>query len=129
VYGLAKIQSLHKLGILPKRKLMKPRDHHREWLRTKSRIAIRYQFLVIKLGGKCRKCQAVENLELDHPEGKDWEARKLSPQMRMKRYEQDFENGKLSLLCVNCNRKDGALNKNYYKAVRNGEDPGEKIPF
>ena len=129
MYGLAKLQSLHKLGILPKRKLMKPRNYHAEWLRTKSRIAVRYQFLVIKLGGKCVKCASIKDLELDHPQGKDWSARKLSPQMRMKRYEEDFLNGKLSLLCHNCNCKDGALNKNYYKAVRNGEEPGEKVPF
>ena len=106
------------------------RDHHAEWLRTKSRIAVRYQFLVIKLGGKCRLCSSIENLELDHPFGKDWEARKLSPQMRMKRYEIDYENGKLSLLCQNCNRKDGATNQKYYGAIRRGEEPDvDKVPF
>ena len=132
-YALLKIQSLHKLGILPPQRRMirkRNRDHHKEWLRTKSRLNIRRNFLVIKLGGRCRKCGSTEKLELDHPEGKNWEAKRLSPQMRMTRYEIDYENGKLSLLCHDCNCKDGGINKRYYGAIRRGEEPeAEKAPF
>ena len=103
----------------------KKRDYHKEWLKTKSRISVRYNWLIIKLGGKCRECGTTENLELDHPNGKTWEAAKLSPQMRIKRYEEDYENGQLDLLCRSCNARDGALNKHFYSAIRNGED----VPF
>ena len=133
-YDLRKIISLSKNGTLPPRARMtatpKKRDHHKEWLRTKSKIEVRRGFLIIKMGGKCRKCGSIENLELDHPEGKTWEAMAFSPQMRMKQYEIDYENGKLSLLCKACNTKDGSLNKGYYSAIRHGEEPEvEKVPF
>jgi hypothetical protein len=108
--------------------VLKKRDHHKEWLRTKSRLEVRKGFLIIKLGGVCRLCGATESLELDHPNGKHWEARKLSPQMRMKQYEEDYENGQLSLLCKSCNARDGALNKFFYSAIRKGEPP-EDPPF
>jgi len=99
------------------------RNYHKEWLKLKARLQVRRAFLVIKLGGKCRMCGSTEELELDHPNGKDYEARKLSPQMRMKRYEENYENGQLDLLCHNCNSRDGALNKDFYGAVQRGEVP------
>jgi hypothetical protein len=68
-------------------------------------------------------CGSTEKLELDHPNGKTWEARVLSPQQRMKRYEEDYENGQLSLLCKKCNGTDGAFNKHFYAAIKKGEVP------
>jgi hypothetical protein len=99
------------------------RNYHAEWLKTKSRLDVRRNFLIISLGGKCRLCRSTENIELDHPNGKDWEARKLSPQMRMKRYEEDNERGQLDLLCKSCKCRDGALNKDFYSAVRRNKAP------
>jgi hypothetical protein len=99
------------------------RNYHAEWLKTKSRLNVRRNFLIIKLGGQCRLCRSTKNLELDHPDGKNWEARKFSPQMRMKRYEEDYENGQLDLLCKSCNCRDGALNKDFYGAVRHNKAP------
>jgi hypothetical protein len=101
------------------------RDYHAEWIRTKAKLLIRRNFLIIKLGSKCRNCDTTEEIEIDHPNGKDWEAKALSPQMRMAKYEQEYEEGKLSLLCRSCNGKDGAQNKPFYSAVRHGEE----VPF
>jgi hypothetical protein len=99
------------------------RDYHAEWLRTKAKLLVRRAVLIGKLGGKCQKCGSTETLEPDHPNGKTWESRKLSPQMRQKQHEKDFENGELSLLCRSCNGKDGAINKSFYGAQK------EEVPF
>lgn len=92
------------------------RDYHKEWLRTKAKLEVRRQTLVKKLGGVCPNpdnnpnCTPTENLELHHLEGKDWDPRSMSPQMRMKLYEQEHELGRIGLLCKSCNSKDGADN-------------------
>jgi hypothetical protein len=99
------------------------RDRHKEWIRLKSRLQVRKAFLIVQLGGKCRECETTENLELDHPNGKPWEAKKMSPRQRMKQYEEDNINGQLSLLCRSCNGSDGALNKEFYSAIRHGKAP------
>lgn len=100
------------------------RDHHQEWLRTKSKIQIRRDKICTELGGICKNCGTTDNLELHHVDGKSWDPVKMSPQMRIKQYEQDHSNGLIDLLCKSCNGRDGAYNKDYYSAIRK-----EEIPF
>jgi len=108
------------------------RDYHKEWLNTKKKLEFRRQIIITKLGGTCLNpdnnpnCTPTENLELHHLEGKDWDPRAMSPQMRMKQYEQDFKLGRLGVLCKSCNSKDGANNKDFYSEVRHSL---EEAPF
>jgi hypothetical protein len=60
--------------------------------------------LLERLGGECAKCGATENLELDHPFGREWVARDKNRWVRMKLYWQDYESGNLRILCERCNK-------------------------
>lgn len=60
-----------------------------------------------KLGGKCSICGSTLDLEFDHPDGRLYEARRLSSHRRIAQYERDAAAGNLRLLCAECNGKDG----------------------
>lgn len=113
--------------------MRKKRDHHKEWLATKARLAIRKATLIKKLGGKCDNpdnnpnCTPYDNLEFNHLQGKTWEPRDMSPQQRMKQYEIEAEHGLINVRCKSCNSKDGALNKHYYSEIRHSIE--EEVPF
>jgi hypothetical protein len=99
------------------------RDHHKEWLATKARIVVRRQKICDDLGNICGECGSLDNLELHHLDGKNWDPVKMSPQMRIKQYELDHSNGQIGLLCKFCNSRDGAYNKDYYSAIKKEEYP------
>ena len=65
--------------------------------------------LISLLGGCCADgfCFETERLEFDHPEGRDWEPRRLSRLQRIARYESDAVAGRLRLLCRAHNAIDG----------------------
>lgn len=60
---------------------------------------------VVQLGGCCAQCGSTENLEFDHPYGRDWIARKHDQLTRLRLYRRDFSQGNLRLLCSDCNKK------------------------
>jgi len=64
---------------------------------------LRRKALIIKMGGCCEECGKKRKLEFHHPNGRDWSCRDLSRWSRMVRYERDYENGELELLCRSCN--------------------------
>lgn len=59
------------------------------------------------LGDKCAECGSTKRLEIDHPEGRDWEPRRLSQEGRATRYWREYLAGKLRVLCRKCNAKLG----------------------
>lgn len=65
--------------------------------------------LFYALGGRCEKCGAVERLEIDHIEGRDWEPRRVGVCQRWRTYWLEFvlacleQGGMLRLLCRWCN--------------------------
>jgi hypothetical protein len=69
----------------------------------------RRRALIAQLGGVCEDgfCFETERLEFDHPEGRDWEPRRLSRLQRIARYEADAAGGRLRLLCRSHNAIDG----------------------
>ncbi len=70
--------------------------YQRMWRRRKAA-------LLAKLGGKCRKCGATEDLHFHHTVGRSWgRPGRLSMASRVKRYEEDAERGELELLCRSC---------------------------
>lgn len=76
---------------------------HREWGKR------RRLELVAALGGKCAVAGCTRtNLEIDHVDGRDYEARKLDPSLRATRYWREFLSGvRLQVLCKYHNGQRG----------------------
>jgi len=72
--------------------------------RRKQMYRERREKLIAALGGKCCECNSTENLEFDHPFGRDWIARQKARWHRIVLYEGDQKAGNLRLLCSNCNK-------------------------
>lgn len=76
------------------------------------------------LGGVCDLCGAEENLEVDHPYGRDWQPRKVNRLDRLRRYLREARKGLIRLLCRSCNATDGCKRQHKPKPA----DP-ENAPF
>lgn len=74
-------------------------------LASKLRIRQRRRALIEKLGGKCAKCGEDTELEFHHKFGRTWISKEVNRRKRMKLYEEDFEQGKLQLLCKKCHKR------------------------
>jgi hypothetical protein len=72
------------------------------------------------LGGECAECGALAPLEIDHPWGRDWKPSRLSLYKRHLRYKKEALEGRVRLLCRECN--------NAILPRRGGETVGE-APF
>jgi hypothetical protein len=59
--------------------------------------------LFAMLGGRCEECDETVNLEIDHPWGRDWVPRKVASYNRNLRYLREAREGKVRLLCHDCN--------------------------
>ena len=101
---------------------MKARDHSKEWAKRKEteyRKACDLRDLMRReLGGKCKKCGFEFDLSFHHPNGRDWEPRKMNLLQRMRWYYKDFLAGLIELWCVDCNRKDGVLKTEFYRSKK-----------
>lgn len=64
---------------------------------------IRQHFIKI-LGGKCSKCETIENLELDHIAANGW-GMSRGRDVRMWEWFLSYSNGNLQLLCGACNKE------------------------
>lgn len=60
--------------------------------------------LIVQLGARCEICGTEEDLQFDHPYGRDWVARKQNQLHRLRLYARDYAKGNLRLLCGPCNR-------------------------
>lgn len=65
-------------------------------------------------------------LERHHPNGRDYKPRKLSWRQRLRRYEQDFAEGNLILLCERHHKIADAIRADY---IRTGPHTSVDIPF
>ncbi len=63
--------------------------------------------LIERLGGKCVKCGATEDLEIDHIDGRTWDSKAYSQKGRVIRYWREFAEGLLQVLCGPCNKQKG----------------------
>lgn len=70
--------------------------------------ARRRRILIAAMGGACENCGATECLEFHHTKPRDWIAAQLNRWQRQTRYEEDWEMGRLQLLCSDCNKRAGA---------------------
>lgn len=66
-------------------------------------VRLEREKLIRALGGKCALCGSEERLEFNHKFGRNWIAEKKNSMTRMRLYLEDYENGKLRLLCRTCN--------------------------
>lgn len=76
--------------------------------RDRVRAAVRRMELVLRLGGKCVDCGSTGSekypLEVDHPDGRDYDVRKMDPSWRISVYEKEERAGvKLAVRCRKCN--------------------------
>ncbi len=79
---------------------------HRNRQKNRSHVRqyrLRRKALIVAMGGECEECGKKRRLEFHHPNGRDWECRKLPRWQRIKMYERDFAAGQLELLCRTCN--------------------------
>lgn len=63
--------------------------------------------LVKDLGGECVFCGKKKTLELDHINGRTWNARDKSRWMRLVIHRREARAGLLQVLCRKCNKKKG----------------------
>jgi len=75
--------------------------------RHKRRAAERRAELIAKLGGKCKCCGSTEDLEIDHINGRTWNLREKSSDVRIAIYEREAKQGLLQILCKPCNASKG----------------------
>lgn len=84
--------------------------------KERARAVVRRRELVKKLGDKCVDCGSTGSkkypLEIDHPNGRDYDVRKMDPSWRVATYLREYREGvKLEVRCKRCNA-------NAHKGVR-----------
>jgi hypothetical protein len=71
----------------------------RQWAKS------RHKGLIASLGGVCENCGSTEDLEVDHPNGRDYKLVAMDQTMRLARYFRELDAGvKLRVLCSSCNK-------------------------
>ena len=69
-------------------------------------IKERHSVLVAKMGSACACCGVIEDLQIDHKNGKEWRSNRLSWRARVLRMEREYAAGvQLQVLCRSCNEK------------------------
>lgn len=76
--------------------------------RDRIRAVLRRHELVKRLGGKCIDCGSTGSvkypLEIDHPDGRGYDVRKMDPSWRIAQYLKEERAGvKLEVRCRRCN--------------------------
>ena len=76
------------------------------WDVLRESIRSRISVLKQKLGGQCKQCGETDfnKLEFHHHQGKAYDSNRLSRTQRIRRYEQEAEEGLIVLLCKNCHQ-------------------------
>lgn len=70
----------------------------REWAK---RARLR---LIEALGAQCVRCGATDCLTLEHIDGCDWDRKRFDYSWRMSIYRWEAKRGRLTVLCISCNR-------------------------
>lgn len=84
--------------------------------------------LILVLGGKCEMCGGtlLSVLEIDHPNGRNWQPRDYNRLTRVLRYCDEHARGvRLRVLCRRCNAMDGAIKGNAWFAFNDTTTPEE----
>jgi hypothetical protein len=107
------------------------REKHRQ--RAREQTARRHKltrflrdWLIKTLGGRCEKCGETNStlLTVEHKQGRDYEARKLSWHQRIARYWQEHRSGvPLGVLCLPCNSGGGL---HWSQQYQQKSDPSEQ---
>lgn len=83
--------------------------------RDRERAFFRRRALVARLGGKCVQCGTKgskgNSLEVDHPNGRDYDVRKMDSSWRIAQYEKEERTG--ALLEVRCKRCNANAHKSF----------------
>jgi 5-methylcytosine-specific restriction endonuclease McrA len=75
-------------------------------LRQRIWAAKRRAELIEALGGKCVQCGSVEDLQIDHINGRDWAVERVEWSWRISIYWAEYRAGvKLQCLCGDCNTR------------------------
>jgi hypothetical protein len=60
--------------------------------------------LIERLGGKCKDCGSTRNLEVDHPDGRNYDIRRMGSSWRTSQYlKEEREGVRLECRCKSCN--------------------------
>ena len=59
--------------------------------------------LVASMGSCCWNCGSTLDLQIDHPNGRDWKVSAFSFRHRVTRYIKEWHDLKVRLLCADCN--------------------------
>lgn len=73
----------------------------RQWARKA------YAALIEQLGGRCSHCGSTDDLSIHHPHGRDWHLNRVEWSARVSIYRREAKEGKLGVLCMQCNRTLG----------------------
>lgn len=94
------------------------RDYSIEWQRTRAKAKERRAALIAVMGSKCKDCDETQPhmMTFHHPHGRLWEPNAVNAYTRIAKYEQDFAEGNLILLCGRCNTIDGNKYRNTRRA-------------
>ena len=79
-----------------------PYGRYRSTDRNRRMYHARRARLIALMGGECQICGQTDSLELHHPCGRAWKVRSLSRWTRIRRYELDYYETNLILLCEVC---------------------------
>lgn len=90
--------------------------------RNNPKAKLKRQELIDFLGGKCALCGEKVDLEIDHPNGRNWDVRALSSYSRVVRYWQEALQGLIRVLCSTCNTRQAHLGKQHQPDGKH-EDP------
>ncbi len=71
--------------------------------------------LIDALGGRCVACGATGDLDIDHPNGRDYKLEELGSAQRIRVYKREAASGLVRLLCAACNRSEGAARRGAMK--------------
>ena len=78
-----------------------PRD-----LKTRTELKERIKArLLEELGNECVECGSRDDLQIDHPYGRDWKPCRTNSYNRWLRYQREHLQGLIRLLCGDCNKK------------------------
>lgn len=93
----------------------------------KERVDLLRSMLLSSLGGCCASCGRKRGLEVNHVDGCTWPHRRVSREVRVRRYVEEYRAGvRLNVLCRSCN---GAGNQHRFgtRRQRGFDDVVEEI--
>jgi hypothetical protein len=87
--------------------------------------------LIAAMGGRCWGCGATHDLQIDHPNGRDWKPREKSFCHRIIIYWREWLRHEVRLLCATCNedRRYNGVELPFPGAMLEAEPADPSVPF